>query len=336
MERFRRFLFWLLIGCLMCCAAAGGEDALPAETPLPIQSTLASGATGDEVRALQARLAELGYYGGELDGDYGGGTKKAVRAFQKQCGLDADGIAGPKTIAALFAEDAPQAPAPPEPVDVLAGELPMLVNRTHPVSEDFLPADLVTLTSCVDSGLVKIKYKQTRAVQTAVDALIRMLEAAREEGVTKWQISAAYRSWENQEQLLNAKINSYLSRNEGWSRSRARSAALNTVAKPGESEHHLGLAFDINVPGSSAFLGTKQCTWLHRNCWRFGFIVRYPAGKEKITGYAAEAWHIRYVGVSHALYMQEHDLVLEEYLEGIENGTIAVPLPAEEEDILLD
>ena len=336
MRKFRRFAVCLLVVFLAFPGALAEESPEEMPASVPVLSTLSPGSRGDEVLRLQTRLAELGYDVGALDGDYGSGTRKAVRLFQKQSGLEADGIAGPLTLAALWAEDTPPAPEAPVPVDVLDRELPMLVNHTHTVDEFFVPAGLVSLKDTLDPGLVRIKYAGLQAVRTAVEALARMLEAASDEGIRKWQISAAYRSWEDQNAMLNAKISSYLKRNEGWSRSRARSAALHTVAEPGQSEHHLGLAFDINVPGASSFQGTKQCAWLHKNCWRFGFILRYPAGKEEITGYRAEAWHIRYVGVPPSLYMQEHDLVLEEYLEGIEAGQIAVPLPEVEEDILLE
>ena len=94
------------------------------------------------------------------------------------------------------------------------------------------------------------------------------------------------------------------------------------MAEPGCSEHQLGLAIDINVPGASAFAGTKQCRWLHEHCWEYGFIVRYTKDKKDITGIEEEAWHIRYVGVDHAMRIRELGLCLEEYLEGIENGSI--------------
>ncbi len=214
-------------------------------------------------------------------------------------------------------------------VDVLAESLPFLVNKDYPVSEDFVPADLVLLTEVLDSSLIKVKYKKTRAVRAAAEALEKMLEAAKADGVKKWQVSAAYRSIADQQSTLNAKISSYRKKNPDWSRSRARSAALRTVAEPGCSEHHLGLAFDVNVPGTSAFKGTKQCKWLHAHCWDFGFIVRYQKGKEAITGFTAEEWHIRYVGIPHAQYMRDHDLCLEEYLQGIWDGTIVSPVEPE-------
>ena len=97
------------------------------------------------------------------------------------------------------------------------------------------------------------------------------------------------------------------------------------MAEPGTSEHHLGLAFDVNKQGSSTFAGTKHSEWLNEHCWEYGFIIRYTKEKESITGFVAEPWHIRYVGVEHAMYMKEHDLCLEEYVKGIEDGTIVIP-----------
>ena len=204
--------------------------------------------------------------------------------------------------------------AEPEPVDVLSGPLPLLVSSSFPVDGDFVPADLVQLSDVLDTSLVKIKNKGTRAVRKAAEALETMLEAAKADGVKNWQVSTAYRSIADQEKILEEKIRYYRKKNEGWSRAKAKSAALHTVAEPGCSEHHLGLAFDINVPGTS-FKGTKQCRWLHEHCWDYGFIVRYQEGKESVTGFTAEPWHIRYVGVEHARYMRDYALCLEEYLE---------------------
>ena len=97
------------------------------------------------------------------------------------------------------------------------------------------------------------------------------------------------------------------------------------MAEPGTSEHHLGLAFDVNKQGASGFAGTKHSEWLNEHCWEYGFIIRYTKEKEKITGFVAEPWHIRYVGVEHAMYMKEHDLCLEEYVKGLKDGTIVIP-----------
>ena len=335
----------LMVMLLLPLFTAGAESTAEAtEQPTPTvthtpaelqaQGIFTVGASGDEVTRLQQRLKDLGYLNGKVDGKYGGGTKRAVISFQRRNGLKTDGVAGETTLAKLYADDAVAAPENTEPVDVLAGEVPMLVNADHPVDEYFVPADLVYLKDVLDKKLVTIKYKKTQGVRTAVEALQTMLEAAKEDKITKWQISAGYRTWDDQVKLLNAKISSYRKKNKDWSSSKARRAALKSVAEPGCSEHHLGLAFDINVKGAKTFSSTKQYKWLKENCWNYGFIMRYTKEKEKITGFTAEAWHIRYVGVNHAKYMQEHDLCLEEYIEGIEEGKIRIPSETEkaEED----
>ena len=147
--------------------------------------------------------------------------------------------------------------------------------------------------------------------RTAAQALAAMFEAAKQDGVTGWQISAAYRSYKYQQTLFDRKVKEYM--DQGFSKSNATSAARQTVADPGTSEHHTGLAFDITVAGTS-FKGTQQQKWLHKHCWDYGFIVRYQEDKEKITGYIAECWHIRYVGLPHSLTMLDKNQCLEEYL----------------------
>ena len=230
---------------------------------------------------------------------------------------------------ALFA-----AVAEEETYDVLGDELPMLVNKDHPVAEDFAPADLVLLSEVLDTSLVKIKYKNTMAVRAAAEALEVMLEAAKEDGIKNWQINAAYRSIADQKKILDNKIKGYMKKS-GLSRAKAKARALRTVAEPGCSEHHLGLAFDITAKGASAFKGTKQYKWLNANCWDYGFVIRYQADKTEITGFDAEEWHIRYVGKEHALAMKKANYCLEEYLESLQ----AKPQPAgflvddDEEDI---
>ena len=292
------------------------QTFVPTPTPSATPAMLSSGSSGDEVKALQSRLQQLGFYSGVLDGDYGKGTRAAVKLFQAQHGLDDDGIAGQKTLEMLYSNDAQPMLVTPTPaaVQVLAGSQPLLVNRQHPVASDFAPADLVNLSEYCDSSLVKIKYDGTQGVREAADALLRMLEAAKADGITNWQVSAAYRSYADQQRIFDNKVKSFQNNNPDWSLSRCRSAASVTVADPGASEHHTGLAFDMTVPNTSMFLGTKQCTWLHQHCWEYGFILRYTDEKQQITGFAGEAWHIRYVGTEHSLAMQQSGQCLEEYL----------------------
>ncbi|MCR4882333.1 MAG: D-alanyl-D-alanine carboxypeptidase family protein [Clostridiales bacterium] len=307
------------------------DPSLP--TPPPI---LKRGSKGSDVIALQNRLTELGYNPGSVDGEFGPGTEEALIQFQQQNGLEPDGVAGAATNTVLYSSSAraytaPQATATPVPTApptqeptaspraavpkmyVTADGMPLLVNREHLLPEDYVPYELVTMNDYCPSGVVKIKYSSTLAEKEAVDALLIMLQAGIDEGLKNWQVSAAYRTTEQQQKLFNNKVRTYMNEN-GLSRSKAVSATRKTVADPGTSEHHLGTAFDITVPGAS-FGSTKQAKWLSEHCWEYGFILRYTKEKQDITGFLAEPWHFRYVGTEHSLIMRDEDLCLEEYLE---------------------
>lgn len=287
------------------------QNAQPcAATPAPTQtpSALSKGAEGDPVTEMQQRLKELGFYDGECDGDYGPGTQNAVRLFQSQHGLTVDGAAGEKTLGMLYSEAA-QPMTPPPTFDPNAP--PLLVNRTHTLPQDYHPADLVLLRNTLPGDVVHVKGSEIEGDRTAAAALEEMFRAAIADGVGDWQISAGYRSIAYQKKLFDNKVAEY--RQQGMSGDKARSATRNTVADPGTSEHHTGLAFDITTPGKT-FAGTPQQKWLHEHCWEYGFIIRYQEGKEDITGFVAECWHIRFVGTVHSLPMRDREQCLEEYL----------------------
>jgi len=284
---------------------------VPTPAPSPTPGLLKKGDNGESVRVMQERLKELGYYSGEVDGDFGGGTEEALRLFQSQNDLDVDGVAAKMTFSLLYSEDAKQVTITPTPDP---NTLPMLVNREYPVDESFKPRDLVKLKNVIPSSVATVKGSDIEGDRTAVSAMIEMFKAAHADGVTNWQISAGYRSYSYQKKLFDKQVQEY--RNEGFSQANAVSATRQTVADPGTSEHHTGLAFDITVPGT-LFKGTKEQIWLHKHCWEYGFVIRYQEDKEKITGYLAECWHIRYVGLPHSIDMRDRNLCLEEYL-GIE------------------
>jgi len=109
------------------------------------------------------------------------------------------------------------------------------------------------------------------------------------------------------------------------------------VLPPGHSEHNLGLAADIlvtDVP-MSQMSGTPEAIWLAQNAWRYGLVLRYPYGTTHITGVAYEPWHFRYVGRVHAWYMTTRSMVLEEYLEFLEeSGGFAVELEGVEYHVI--
>ena len=305
----------------------GGADLIPkTPTPDPAQSTpiptveptpaptakaartLKKGSTGEDVKKLQQALIDLGYLSDTADGTFGAKTQDAVTLFQAVNGLDADGLAGAKTQALLFSGTALSADQAP-PTDFL-----MLVNRSHKLSKTDVPTDLVEIASVLSADIVKVKYTGTKANRTAVEALGKMLSAAISEGVSNFQISSAYRTYSEQQKLVDNSVAKYQKNNPSWSRDRCLSATYQTVAPAGSSEHQTGLAFDITVPGVS-FTGTEQQKWLHQHCAEYGFIVRFTAEKQKLTGFVAESWHFRYVGVEAAKTITQNNWCLEEYIE---------------------
>lgn len=118
----------------------------------------------------------------------------------------------------------------------------------------------------------------------------------------KLTICSGYRSYSYQNQLYNG----YVARD-------GKAAADTYSARAGHSEHQTGLAMDINN-ASSSFNGTPQAKWIAANCWKYGFIIRYPEGKENITGYMYESWHVRYLGKQLAKEVYDSGLTLEEFL----------------------
>ena len=124
--------------------------------------------------------------------------------------------------------------------------------------------------------------------------MIEMFEAAKADGVTGWQISAGYRSYEYQQELFDEQVAEY--RAEGFTQEKAVSATRKHRGPiPAPASTTRAWPFDITVAGT-IFKGTEQQIWLHKHCWDYGFIIRYQEDKEDITGFLAECWHIRYVG----------------------------------------
>ncbi|MBQ9534789.1 MAG: M15 family metallopeptidase [Clostridia bacterium] len=150
----------------------------------------------------------------------------------------------------------------------------------------------------------------------AAGELNAMLAAARAEGLSPL-IRSSYRTHSTQKTLYANKVSQYTSR--GYSRKEAEARAGRIVALPGTSEHEAGLAVDI-VAASYQTLNERQertaeQQWLMANSYKYGFILRYPAGKSEITGIIYEPWHYRYVGAEAAKEIYERGLCLEEYLD---------------------
>lgn len=143
-----------------------------------------------------------------------------------------------------------------------------------------------------------------------------LYNAAAADGMNLW-ISSCYRSQELQQELFEREIADNI--RNGMTSEEAESAAEVAVARPGYSEHNTGLAIDFNGV-SPDFKDTKEYQWLQEHAAEYGFVLRYPEGKESITHIMYEPWHYRYVGVEHAKKMKELGMCLEEYLYYLQTG----------------
>ncbi len=170
----------------------------------------------------------------------------------------------------------------------------LLVNKTNGLSKDFIPEDLVD---------TKSEYKEGILINEEVLNAFRKLQNDAKVFNYTFDIESGYRSYDYQEKIYNSLV-----KEKGFN------YALRSVAKPGYSEHQTGLAFDLNSVEDS-FANTDEGKWVKDNCYRYGLIIRYPKGKESITGYIYEPWHLRYVGVELAtkLYNNGDWITLEEY-----------------------
>ncbi|MBU7318496.1 M15 family metallopeptidase [Paenibacillus sp. SM 69] len=182
-------------------------------------------------------------------------------------------------------------------------DIAVLVNKTNKLPDSYKPQDLV------DPNVpftFKEKLEKRKMRKEAAAALEKLFEAAKKDNLPLAGVSA-YRSHETQKTVY-----------ERYVKKDGEAAANKYSAKPGHSEHETGLAID--VAGSSGkcaaedcFGATKEAKWLAEHAADYGFIIRYPEGKESITGYQYEPWHLRYVGVDTAKAIVKQGVTLEEY-----------------------
>lgn len=176
-------------------------------------------------------------------------------------------------------------------------DLLVLVNKYHKLSNDYAPSDLETINS---------KYQWLgRSNQLRHDAKIafeEMCEAATKDNIYIYA-GSGYRSYATQKSLYNRYVNQ-----DGFA------AAETYSARASYSEHQTGLAMDIANKSGFISKGDKEYEWLVNNSYKYGFILRYPEGKEKITGYMYEEWHYRYLGKDVAKDVYDSKLTYDEYL----------------------
>ena len=174
----------------------------------------------------------------------------------------------------------------------------VLVNKNNKLKNDFIPSNLIELD-------LRYSNYEKYFKKEAELAFYKLSEDAKKLDYRIIVVSA-YRSYTYQEKLFD-----YYVKEKGID------YALNCSAKAGHSEHQTGLAIDVE--GSNfdydLFSKSKEFEWMKNNAYKYGFILRYPKGKEDITGFKYEPWHYRYVGKDIAKYIYEKNITLEEYFE---------------------
>ncbi|MBQ4263632.1 MAG: M15 family metallopeptidase [Bacilli bacterium] len=168
-----------------------------------------------------------------------------------------------------------------------------LVNKYYRLPENYSAENLVTLDKNYSSSSQKMKKEAANYMKSLIDD-------AKKEGYNLTVISG-YRTQSLQNTLFT-----------NSEKKNGLEHALMYSAKPGHSEHQTGYAADLNSVEES-FADTKEYTWLKENAYKYGFIERYPKGKEFITGYGYEPWHYRYVGINAATIIQNEQITFEEY-----------------------
>lgn len=197
----------------------------------------------------------------------------------------------------------------------------VLVNAWNTLGEDDIPTDLCDVVNTRDDGRNTQKLRLYAA--KALEALFIELYANGydEKGPSGYPVSvmSAYRSYSYQNQLFNSYVDREMKNDPSLTREDAEAITETYSARPGTSEHQTGLCLDMHNLSSAkkAFADEEAYAWLEENCWKFGFILRFPEGKTDITGITYEPWHYRYVGRYHAYQMHELDMCLEEYLDYI-------------------
>ena len=196
-------------------------------------------------------------------------------------------------------------------VDTKPDSYTVLVNRDYLISKDYVPDDLVVPEVPFSFyGTYEKSYVRKRAAR----ALEHLFGGAKADGYTL-KVVSAYRSYERQMQIYRNNV-----------KTRGEDKTNKVSAMPGSSEHQTGLAIDVSADSvgctiEESFARSPEGKWLKKNCYKYGFIIRYPKNKTKITGYSYEPWHIRYVGKNLAKYLNKNKMTLEEYykLTTIEN-----------------
>ena len=190
----------------------------------------------------------------------------------------------------------------------------ILVNKENPCGADHAPKSLSGLPVRLTLYGKDVSLESNAAL--AAEALVLELHACGYEDIV---ITSGYRDYAYQQVLFNTYLGNEKAAHPNWTEEQCRNQVLTYSAFPGQSEHQTGLCMDListkNVTLDETFADNPAYAWLVENAHSFGFILRYPKGKEGLTGYSYEPWHYRFVGVEAATAIHEQGITLEEYLK---------------------
>ena len=198
----------------------------------------------------------------------------------------------------------------PDPDDADNTWAMFLVNSKNPVSAEYCDS--------IETALVYESWREYYMDSRMAEYLKQMLKAASEDGI-QLIVMSAYRSIEYQQNNFDKSVQDRMD-NRGMTYEEAYADTLKEVQLPGYSEHNAGLAADIMSDeyvdmNDDGFKDTKAYAWLREHAADYGFILRYPEGKENITGIIYEPWHYRFVGVYYAKLLADKQITMEEYFE---------------------
>lgn len=190
-------------------------------------------------------------------------------------------------------------------------EYVILVDAKHTLEADYEPDDLVRIKDMKPGRPEYYSYMRACAEK----ALEAFLEEGRKYGINDVGVSNGYRSYAIQKTLFETYKSEERAKHPDYTEEQIEALVLTYSLRPGTSEHQSGLCVDMHNQKDTdlSFAGTEAALWLEANCYRFGFILRYPKDKEDITTVMFEPWHFRFVGREAATEMHELGMCLEEY-----------------------
>ena len=169
----------------------------------------------------------------------------------------------------------------------------ILVNKKHGLKDDYIPENLTKIEMCSQGDFFLEKETAEAYNEMCIDSIRQNLSIS---------IMSAYRSYDEQKNLYDNYLKAY-----------GKNYVDRYVAPAGYSEHQTGLAIDLKSLNTDLFKNSEEYLWIMDNSYKYGFILRYQKGQEKITGYSAEEWHVRYVGKKASKYIYENNITYEEY-----------------------